>query len=282
MLRKFLSGLLFGAGFAIAFIAVVFAYFKYINLSSYDSEPQVVTEVPKLQPKSDKFYGSSASFSGEFIENRNNELVEGDALIIGSVLADGKPAVGLKLRLGLNGKVMSQWASTDAKGNYYISVPSGDYRVEGYELDYDSSVKVLAGLIDAPRHGNQNKSFTINSEKHGVGIELSYVTPVKKIITNNSFTLDGEIIISWKEYPSASSYDVQLYEKQTANDYSSTHLFRSSKKTNNTSLNINEHTDELKVGFYYSYNVRALDENDLPISSSYRDFSGYDFKVLNN
>lgn len=280
MLRKFFNGLLFGAGFAIAFIAVVFAYFKFFSISSYEPEPNVVTQVPALQPQSDRFYGSSASFSGKFIEDRDSELVEGDALIIGSVLADEKPAIGLKLRLGLNGKVMSQWVSTDEKGHYYIRVPAGNYRIDGYELDYDSSAQVLAGLIDAPLNRGQNESFTINAEKHGAGIMLSYVKPVKKIATNNTFTLDDEIIMSWESYPNASSYDVQLYEKKNGNSYSATHLFPTSKKSKGTSFNIQERTNELKEGYYYHYSVRALDEYGIPISNSYLDFSGYDFMIL--
>ena len=265
-----------------AFIAIVYAYFKFINYSSSKPENTTITEVPKLEHQPERFYGSSASFSGQFIDSRNNILSSGNALIVGSVEADGKPATGLKLRLGLNGKVMSQWVVTDSNGNYYVSLPSGEYRIDGYELDYDSSYEVLSGLIDSPNNLSSSKSFIIDKEKHGLGIDLSFVKPLKKKPINNTFSLGDEITISWEQYPNASSYDVQIYEKSNVNDFSNVYLFPTGKKTSATSLNINEHTDELKVGFYYRYDIRALDEGGLPISNTHRDFRSYDFKVIEN
>ncbi|MCW8108592.1 carboxypeptidase-like regulatory domain-containing protein [Alteromonas ponticola] len=282
MLKKFINGLLFGAGFAIAFIAVVWGYFHFINIKNQGSVEEVVLEAPPVTERPERFYGSSAVFSGSFVEDRNKILSSGDAIIVGSVLGEGKPIQGVKLRLGLNGAVMSQWATTDINGRYHISVPAGEYQIDGYELDYDSANIVMSGLIDSPRNHTSNDLVSASSDKEGKGLNLSYVRPVVKSVATNTLVLDQNADISWEKYPEAYSYEVQFYEKTNPDSYRSKHIFPASLKTNENHLNIGQYTDKFQEGRYYLFDVIALDENGMAISASYRNFTSYDFIIIPN
>lgn len=152
MFKKFLHGLMFGCGFSVALIAVLWTYFGFMSEKRTGEIENTVSEVPIVLEQQEQFYGSSARYSGGLSGDRNKVLSEGDAEIIGSIFAEDRPVAGVKLRLWLNGGVMSQWGVTDVNGQYQISAPAGEYKVDGYELDFEVANTVLSGLIDSPQN----------------------------------------------------------------------------------------------------------------------------------
>src|SRR5262249_22940835 len=139
---------------------------------------RVVDKPPELK---ERFLGVLGTYSGKF--DRKAVLAAGPGTIAGTVKVDGKPAQGLRLRLVLNEGVMSQWADNDAPGRYVIPVPYGKYRIDGYELGYDTAGAVLAGKNDSPLNHrfHRGEPFIVAEGKPGPGLDLAYVAPVVKI-----------------------------------------------------------------------------------------------------
>ncbi len=286
MLKKFINGMLFGTGFAVAFIVVLVVYFNFFFVSTvnstFEKKETVISDVPGVPKISNRFLGSSAVYAGGFLNNNSGVLSTGPGEIKGLVTSNGYPTEGLRLRLALNGKVMSQWATTNSSGEYAISVPYGEYKIDGYELDRKSANEILSGLIDSPMNIHFSGSFTVAKGKQGVGINFRFVDPVIKTINQTTYNVNGPVMISWKPYSGAESYNIQIYEKSSPHEYLGTNtLFAWSgrPKTNETTIDLKTYTQDLKSGYYYSYEISAMDENGQQISESAKSHQGYDFEI---
>ena len=107
-----------------------------------------------------KFLGSLGIQAGRYVENKN-VLDAGTGQIAGNISASSKPVSGLKIRLVLNGSVVSQWAETDAVGKYSIRLPPGKYQASGYELNSYLTDKKLAGKLESPQNEFQTGIFNV-------------------------------------------------------------------------------------------------------------------------
>jgi hypothetical protein len=286
--KKFLNGVVFGAGFALSFIVIVIIYFQFFFIDSinsrtpYKENEEIMTEVSTVSKPRLGFLGSSAVFSGNFPSDKSKTLSKGVGKIIGTIYAEGEPVKGIELRLGLNGEVMSQWATTDNTGIYEVNVPAGEYQINGYEIDLQTANKYLFGLIDEPRNNHSSDIFKVSDGKDGVGLSLSFVKPVIKLNTQNELNIDQDVIISWETYPEAAHYMIQVYRKEAPTDYiTNDTLFQWSnrEKTTSTSLKLNGLSEKLEPGFYYVSEVHAIDENGKHISGSGRQHSSFDFYI---
>ncbi|MCV6627345.1 MAG: hypothetical protein OIF38_14695 [Cellvibrionaceae bacterium] len=286
MLRKFFNGLLFGAGFAVAFIVILLIYFKFFFkstiISTIEKNEAAISDVPDVPTLSSKFLGSTAIYTGGFLDNKIGVLSAGPGEIKGLAKSNGKPVKGLRLRLALNGKVMSQWATTNGYGEYTISVPHGQYVIDGYELDRQSANEVLSGLIYSPMHPYSSGPFIVDATRQGAGINFSFVDPIIKTTSQTSYTLNDPIIISWEPYAGAVAYIFQVYEKSGPHQsLGNTTIFAWSDRPqiNDTTIDLKNYTQKLKPGHYYSYEIIAMGEDGRPISESVRAHRAYDFKI---
>ena len=224
MFKKFLNGVVFGAGFALSFIVILIVYFQFFfidtinSITPYTEGEEIPTEVSSVSKPRLGFLGSSSIFSGNFPRDKNKTLSPGVGKIMGIVYAEGEPVKGVKLRLGLNGEVMSQWATTDNTGRYEVNVPAGEYQINGYEINFKTANKYLSGLIDAPRNFHSSDIFNVSESKNGVGLSLSFVKPVIKLNPKRELNIDQEVIISWEAYPGAAHYLIQVYRKESPTD----------------------------------------------------------------
>lgn len=288
MFKKFLNGVVFGAGFAFSFIIIVIVYFQFFFIDSinsrtpYKENEQISTEVSNISKPRLGFLGSTAIYSGNFPSENNITLIKGVGKIIGTLYAEGKPVKGIKLRLGLNGEAMSQWAITDNTGKYEVSVPAGEYQINGYEIDFQTANKYLSGLINEPRNNHSSDIFKVSDGKDGVGLSLSFVKPVIKLNPKSELTIDQEVIINWETYPDAAHYLIQVYRKKGPTDYTTNDTvfeWSNRAKTISTSLKLNGLSEKLASGFYYTFEVHAIDENGKHISSSHKQYRSFDFYI---
>lgn len=144
MFRKLFDGLLFGTGFSIAVIGVGYlAYGLFMpdppgyrdrDLSASESTVSTAPEISRAEG----FLDSTEVYSGDFSHD-GRILAAGDGVLTGKASLNGNPVVGFKFRLLLNGSVKSQWTTTDQEGRYAVSLPYGDYRVDGYEFNSHST-----------------------------------------------------------------------------------------------------------------------------------------------
>lgn len=290
MLRKLLEGLVFGTGFGIALFAVWLIGMYYVlpavMESRFGSGPMgggehVVESVPDFDERG-RFLGSTGSYSGDFTDNRSDVLTDGPGRIIGSAQVNGKPAGGLKLRLALNGRVLSQWGVTGADGRYTVSVPYGKYAINGYELDSGSANKVLAGTINHPQRQHFSGAFEVTENEDGRGLDLAFVDPIVKKPHKKKYSAQEGVVLEWESYPDAVKYSVQLSEKTAPHSWKEEALFpwRDMPVLTEPRIDLKARGVQLKPGRFYVLHVHARDRLDMTISETARMHPDYDFEVV--
>jgi len=293
MLKKLLDGLIFGTGFGIAILTIwlLVSYFVLPNLIENRFE---ITEIPETSEPSEnvvlvapsiriseKFLGSPAVYSANFLDNKAGVLSRGDGIISGKALVNEQPLSGLKLRLALNGSVMSQWATTDSRGIYRVRVPFGEYKIDGYEFDHSIVNKVLPNKIKHPENSYRTEKFLVSTEQEGRGIQFRFVDPLTRNLDKRKYSLGDKIILKWNEYPEANEYTVQVYEKSEANSWKTIRLFNWSEmpKVSKTELELNDYDLVLKPGYFYTFEVQARDSRGNLLSATYKEHFGFDFEI---
>jgi hypothetical protein len=265
------------------FIAVLglIAYYKF---GDYFSEPyEQISTPPEISVK-ERFLGTAGVHVSGFEYDTKKVLTDGKAKFIGNITSDdGKPVVGLKIKLALNGNVYSQWASTDSDGKYEISAPPGNYRVDGYKLDYANANEVLGGKTDYPHNPHSTGIIKLEAGQKTRALDLKYVDPVNNISPKGEFSLSNPVDISWDPYPNAKYYRVQIIEQKNPRDYKShVRLFKWEEKpfVGVPSLDLSKHGVKLKKNYFYSVEVEALDKDMSMLSKSSRSFDSVNFKVV--
>lgn len=300
MLKKFLGGLVFGAGFAIAFLAILAAtlYFGFPAMVGHEIAaleqsdgcgrihsvgPGAEIGAPPAITEADRFLGVSGSYGNGFERGANPVLAAGPGRIVGRVRVDGMPLEGLKLRLALNGKAMSQWATSGPDGRYEIAVPYGEYRVDGHELNTRSANAVLAGKIDHPRNPFSGGSFDVTEGAPGDGLTLDFVDPVLVEAPKRKYAPGEDIVIRWKPYPGATEYAVQLWEQAGDGAYAGRQaVFDWDERPvlHEPAIDLAEYDVELKAGHYYSLDVTARTGPWQQLSRTPLGGRDYDFEVV--
>lgn len=286
--------LMLGSAFmgVVLFVAAVYGYF-YWQYALGDRSgpvsfpPRSETTVGAVPPiaEEERFYGVQASMIGKFPQSaRQTVLAAGEGRIEGTVKSSGKPVQGLKLRLGLNGSVMSQWVETDRDGRYAVPVPFGKYRVDGYELDHSSAERALKGKTDSPSQLPFHREIVMVAPgKPAPGLDLEFVDPVRKLGPFGEFRLGEPLAASWEPYPGAIAYRLQLEEWRDREDYG-THrqVFEWDARpiVHGTQTDLMALGAQVNKGHYYALTVEALGERNKPISVSARHFNRTDFRVL--
>ena len=268
-------------GGIVLFIVAVWGYLVYkinaggdlpsISVSSGERRSGEVVSTPP--PIKERFLGTSGSYTGGFPHDRDKVLATGPGTITGRVTAGGKPVPALRLRLALNGSVMSEWAETDASGRYAVRVPYGKYQVDGYQLDYKNLDDVLGGMTDSPQNhpSGRDDIMTVAAGKPGHGVDLDYVAPVRIAGPFGDVSIAKPVTIEWEAYPGATEYEVQLTEARDPGDYSSWHqLFPCCNipRAEGTSFKLSEHGVTLKKGHVYYVDVTALDARGKRLATS--------------
>jgi hypothetical protein len=231
-----------------------------------------------------RFHGTYGSYTGDFPNSaRNTVLAPGPGKLTGKVLSGGQPAQGLRLRLALNGGVMSQWGTSGADGRYEIALPYGEYRIDGYELDSAVVNKVLGGKTDGPGNGpHGHYKVSVAEGKPGEALDFVFVEPVRVKAPSGEVSAELPLVISWEPYPGAVSYRLQLGEQASRRDYgTNSYVFDWNKRpiVNGTSANLAELGATLKKGHYYMVYVEALDERRRQLSQSPRHFDQPNFRI---
>lgn len=305
MLKKFLNGLVFGAGFGIALVVVIAVtlYFALpyrietqhqtsIDTDSQKSdvvppEPYVlgsksVSSAPSLESEA-RFLGSTGRHDANFIGSRADTLAGGPGKIVGKATADGEVVANLKLRLALNGSVYSQWTTTDPNGRYELSVPTGTYRIDGYQLDLASANAALSGKITHPQCALASGKFEVTESHPGRGLDLKFTNPVIKKTSKTIFSAAEDVVLAWEAFPGADKYSVQIYEKSEPHSFGlGQPLFpwRNPREVSEPKINVKNNGIKLKSGHYYILKVYAEDSNGWNISETARMIRGFDFEVV--
>ena len=281
MLRKFLHGLLFGAGVAVAFIGIISGAWYLFSQSQTEDSSSRITAPPSLN-NSAKYLGSSGIYSGGFMDGKRSVLIEGEGQIIGTANSNNIPIQGLKLRLALEGSAYTQWAVTNEKGEYIISVPYGEYRIAGFELDRKSANVALPNKILHPHQHHSSQKFSVSENDHGRGLYFEFVDPIELLSKGKKYRSTDDVTLQWKAHPHASSYSVQIFEKNTPEGFNGRdELFTWPERpqVSTTKFNLKKHGVELKPGKFYTVIIEAHNVAERVISKNHQAYDGYHFEV---
>ena len=282
MFKKFIQGLVFGAGFAIAFLGIIAGTWYFFSQPQIIGNTSHTISVPPSLDNTPKYLGSSGIYSSGFMDGKRSVLIEGPGQIIGSATSNKLPVKGLRLRLALEGSAYTQWAVTNEKGEYAISVPYGEYQIAGFELDRQSANFVLPNKILHPHQHHSSQKFLVADNSHGRGIHFEFVDPIQPLSKGAKFRSTEEVIVQWKPHPGAISYSIQVYEKNTPEEFNGKNqLFPWSERPQVSApeFNLEKLGVELKPGKFYAVIVQARGPEGNILSENYRAHDGYHFEV---
>jgi hypothetical protein len=278
-----------GIGGILLFIGVLvgLAYFTFTSSSSIrfpssESRSEATVSFAPEITDNDRFHGSHSRYTNGFSHDRSKILDAGSAQFYGVVTVNKKPAPGVRLRLALNGTVMSQWGKSGSDGKYLISVPPGKYRIDGYELDYSTANQALRGKTDNPQNIYDTGVIALAETKSGRGPDLDFVDPVRKVGPFGEVSTAKPVVIEWEAYPNAASYEVQLIEQDDPRNFSTQkNIFDWNRKpvVSETVLDLTKHGVSVRKGFHYTVQVCALDSQKRRLSESTHSFGRADFSV---
>lgn len=295
MFRKFLNGFVFGSGFALAFVLVYTGWLLLwampnlidrMNAGLTSTEVQTVvarSKVPEIF-EGGQFQGATISHDGDFEYDPSAVLSGGDAGITGRVLAEGEPVESLRLRLALNGSVLSQWAVTDSEGRYKVPVPPGEYKIHGYELDRRSANQTLSGLIGPPdRQAPKEERFTLESGQSAPGLNLEYIAPVAKLAPTGQVSLDSQIVARWEAYPGADHYLLQVLKSPRSEFLDTRQVvfeWQDRPRIDGTEVDLRDIGVPLEAGQFYYLEIIALGPDGRRLSQTPRTYWSSDFEVI--
>jgi hypothetical protein len=286
MFRKLLGGMVFGAGFAVAFIVVASLWLNWIlpkqlgGMGHVVGAPPTATVTTAPPITNNHYLGSTGTYTSGFTSDTNVALAAGDGRIFGQVLEGDRPVAGLRLRLALNGSVWSQWATSDAEGRYEVPLPYGEYRLDGWELDKSTADQVLPGRIASPRTGGHPRErLKVGAGKPAEGYVLRFVAPIEKTGPEGEVSAKAKIVATWKPFPGASAYLIQLAEADGPDQFPARDIFSWNDRPRVTEPSFDLTNAGLRPGHYYFLNITAEDSAGQPISETARNYLYSDFKV---
>lgn len=282
MFRKFIQGVMFGAGFAVAFLGIVIATWHFFFQPKIEDSISATISSPPSLDDSPRYLGSTGTYSSGFLDGDRSILSEGAGRIEGVVTSNQLPVKGLRLRLALEGSAYTQWAVTNDEGKYAIPVPYGEYQLAGFELDRRSADGALPNKILHPARHHSTQRFQVAEDHPGLGLSLDFVDPVKLLSKGARYRSGDEVLLRWNPYPGASSYSVQIYVKDKPEEFGGRdQLFTWSSRPNvsEPEINLSRHGVELKPGKFYGVHVQARGDGGEILSENHRAHDGFHFQI---
>ena len=282
---------MFGAGFAVALVVILFVAFPIVFSAKFAGQPTTIdssndraeVDAPPPITPGNEYLGSSTFTTGAFVYGDTAFLASGPGRIGGMAKADGKPVAGLRLRLALNGKVWSQWTTTGPDGRYEIAVPFGEYRVDGYELNINSANAVLPGKIGHPDNCRTPDTFTVADAAPGIGPELAFADPVMLDMPKHRFSVGDEVVIHWKPFAGAREYAVQVVDWGVSGPPGrGRHLFssRNLPTVRAPVMKLEDFGFDPMAGHKHTVEVEAKSDAGHTLSKTFHRFRDFDFEVV--
>jgi hypothetical protein len=224
------------------------------------------------------YLGSPWRCVAEFDWEAKKFLAAGNGEIRGLVRANGKPVAGLQLHLCFAPDLRTGWGVSDANGWYSIRLPTGKYRLAGWQLDPASANSALAGKINAEQgpwdFGRLGQVLTVEANAPTTGLNFDFIDAVVRVRPLNGIHVSRDVVFEWKPYPGASYYRLSVTDNGT-NPYSDHYMpstLRSANVRGTTTTAVLAGL-ALKPGHYYGWGVEAYGSNRKQIGSSGEDWT---------
>ena len=288
-MQSFFKGLLFGAGFTLAFVVITTAWSLWVMPKAMDrmfNQSFVVDDDGKMMPLDEAgddqrlfrspgmaMHGQTSpagSYQGRFDVDAATALEPGPGQIVGRATVRGEPAAGLRFRLALNGDRFSDWATVQGDGSYQVMVPYGEYRIDGYDLDPGQFYRALMGTVLSPATEFVDEVFSVTADVTGTGPELMFVEPVRQLPTSGTLSLDEKAILAWEPHPGAASYRLRFWEGESDEAGSMMGMQECGEELRVQApfVDLREVDLVFREDRYYALTVYAHDDQDRPVSRS--------------
>ena len=251
----------------------------------------------------DQQFNANLKFGeGDYLYNAK-ALPEGKGYMVGRIVHEGKPVVGVKLKLQFNDEFESKDILTDDDGHFVLRMPVGEWFVTRFEAKSwknkpEGDFIILSGL--EPKITKYSYSKYNLGESGGLEVNVTSVKPElphmplsihPKIIFENKYknrkpeTLSfNNDKIEWPEYAGAKQYKVKV--SQIKKDGSSTMYYPVSNKNvkNSTSIELKSlasspvETDGDEKDISYNIKVFAFTDDGSYLSES-NTYRNYTFKL---
>lgn len=242
---------------------------------------------------SENAFWESKFFGAMWEDIKNMKPVpEGEGYLTGKFIYQGKPAVGIKLKLFLNGKYRTSSIITDENGAFEVRLPVGTWYVnmiqcEGWKNKPEGNFILLSGdegridegslqdiFFDYFQNGKEIAVSNKKPEKESIVLTINprikTIWP-KENIQKQKATIDHSQI-SWEAYPGAVNYLLQIdrvtRKSKTTTTYSPI-LYRRVSGGNSLPLKTLPNTKGSETE-EYAVTIRAYDQTGAFISESQR------------
>lgn len=259
-------------GGIILFLAAIYGY-NYIQYKNSIEDKTISTPPPIEKNKPQKKYlGILGVTSGQFDWKNAKKLTPGKGEILGHILKDGAPCEGVELKILLNGNTSTEYGKSNAEGQYLIKVPYGEYRIDGWQLKFDSVDEILDGKILEPLSSYNFQNIVISTNNPANGPSLNFIDPIKIIQPKGIINYSENIKIQWSKVKSAKKYRIQIVDRG-ANLHGSDYipLFETNNDrpiTITNEVSLKDIGVELSKGHYYTVMVEALNDINERITES--------------
>ena len=174
----------------------------------------IVSEAPPFPPPINKgrYLGITGSSVGFFTGTRK-DLGPGDGIVRGKVRAGGEPVRHLRLRLYVAPDLETEWGISDAKGYYSISIPPGQHRLVGWEIDDESARKALAGKTtsqNGPFSLGYLRLLSVQSDGVTSGPDFEFVDALARIRPADDIEVTTDTVFEWEPAANASYYRLSI------------------------------------------------------------------------
>jgi len=239
--------------------------------------PLPMIEVSPPRPRAG-YLGSTGRCVGEFDLEAKKSLAAGSGEIKGLVRANGGPVVGLRLQLLFAPDLRTGWGVSDANGWYSIRLPTGKYRLAGWDLDSASADSALAGKIDPEQDpwdfGRLGQVLTVEANAATTGLNFDFIDAVVRVRPLNGIHVSRDVVFEWKPYPGASYYRLDVTDRGSNphSDHYTPSTLRSAYVRGTTTTAVLAGL-ALKPGHYYGWGMEAYGSNREQIGRSGNDWT---------
>jgi hypothetical protein len=264
--------------YLLALIFIVLVSYFVFDFSVYREQHGVPSHSSRLKYSGDVhgdgFNDYYAVFDSEFDYMSAATLERGASSIVGKVYTNKLPVKGLKLRLALTSNAFTSWVITNNKGEYRISVPTGDYGIIGFELDRLSADKLLKGKIFVPMSAFIKQVVYVDGET-GIA-DMRFVDSIRLTSNKIEYGAGENVSVTWSGVSDAYEYWVQLYYRPQIESGKKA-VFRLTDKPK-TQYNKFDFGSSLRRGYYYvSVQARDIQKNIITTTPTTED--DYDFVI---
>jgi len=285
-----------------SFVATYVSYTNTISLLNSSGENDGISSSGSSSFYSKRLYSNLKFGNGRYI-SKPKKLPIGKGFLVGDIAYEGKPAVGVKLKLQLNDEFESDAVLTDEKGRFVLQVPVGEWFVTRIEtMNWENKPEGDFLLVSGyePKISEQGYSKYSMGEAVGLEFKITTIEPVSphislnlnsKIKYENAYKNRKPVVysikdgkIEWPAYKGARQYQIKISRVKKEGTSTSYYPITFRNVKNSTSMALKDLSSEPvenegdEKENTYNIDIIAFDEKGDYLSQT-DGYQAYSFKI---